>query len=64
MSDHSDEPIPLSTDDIPGETSIQKALRLKKAIQDAKPKPPRGGRFQREQAARVATGASRPWMSK
>jgi hypothetical protein len=54
----------LSIDDIPGETSIQKALRLKKAVLDARPKPPRGGRFQREQAARVATGASRPWMSK
>ena len=47
-----------------GETSIQKALRLKKAVLDARPKPPRGGRFQREQAARVASGASRPWMSK
>ncbi|HST91988.1 MAG TPA: hypothetical protein VLJ13_07290, partial [Brevundimonas sp.] len=27
-------------------------------------KPPRGGRFQREQAARIATGKSKPWMSR
>jgi hypothetical protein len=65
MSDPTDDqPADVATDDIPGETPIQKALRLKKAIQDAKPKPPRGGRFQREQAARVATGKSKPWMSK
>jgi len=61
MSDTGDD---TPTDDIPGETSIQKALRLKKEVLDARPKPPRGGRFQREQAARVATGASRPWMKK
>jgi len=49
---------------VPGETSVQRALRLKRAILDARPKPPRGGRFQREQAARIATGASRPWMGR
>ena len=38
------------TDEI-NETPIQRALRLKKQALDAKPKPPRGGRFQREQAA-------------
>jgi len=65
MSDHSeDEPAAPSTDDAPGETPLQKALRVKKAALDAREKPPRGGRFQREQAARVATGASRPWMKK
>jgi hypothetical protein len=64
MSEPGDDIPATSTDDIPGETSIQKALRLKKAIQDARPKPPRGGRFQREQAARVAAGKSKPWMSK
>jgi len=48
----------------PGETPIQRALRLKKAIIDARPKPPRGGRFQREQAASIATGKSKPWMSR
>lgn len=46
------------------ETSIQRALRLKQAIIDARPKPPRGGRFQREQAASIATGKSKPWMSR
>jgi hypothetical protein len=65
MSDHSnDEPTPPALDDVPGETPLQKALRVKKAALDAREKPPRGGRFQREQAARVATGASRPWMKK
>jgi len=63
MSERDDDTAPVE-DSIEVETSIQKALRLKKAILDARPKPPRGGRFQREQAARVATGASRPWMSK
>ncbi len=47
-----------------GETPVQRALRLKQAAIDARAKPPRGGRFQREQAARITTGKSRPWMSK
>ena len=48
-----------------GETPIQKALRLKKAAIDAKPKPPRGGRFQREQAAAAhSSSKSKPWMSR
>jgi hypothetical protein len=47
------------------ETPIQKALRLKKAAIDAKPKAPRGGRFQREQAqSHSPTGKSKPWMSR
>lgn len=58
--DHAPEP----ADALPGETPVQRALRLKKAAIDARPNPPRGGRFQREQAARVKSGASRPWMSK
>ena len=38
---------------------------LKKAALDAKPKPPRGGRFQREQAAASRSGSkSKPWMSR
>lgn len=45
------------------ESPIQRALRLKQAAIDARVKPPRGGRFQREQAARIASGKSRPWMS-
>lgn len=52
-------------DDAPAhETSIQRALRLKTAAVDARAKPPRGGKFQREQAARIATGKSKPWMSR
>ena len=46
------------------ETPIQRALRLKQAAIEAKPKPPKGGRFQREQAARIAAGKSKPWMSR
>lgn len=48
----------------PGETPAQRALRLKQAKIDARPKPPRGGRFQREQAAKIASGKSKPWMSR
>jgi aryl-alcohol dehydrogenase-like predicted oxidoreductase len=58
--------LPL-TDKPPGgdtETPIQRALRLKKAALDAKPKPPRGGKFQRQRAAGIAAGKSKPWMSK
>ena len=47
-----------------GETPAQKALRLKTAKLDARPKPPRGGKFQRDQAAGVAPGANRPWTHK
>lgn len=46
------------------ETSIQRALRLKKAAIAAKPTPPRGGKFQREQAAGIAAGKSKPWMKR
>lgn len=49
--------------DEPTETPIQRALRLKKAAIEARPKPPRGGAFQRTQAAAKATG-SKPWMKK
>jgi len=47
-----------------GETPVQRALRLKKAAINARPKAPRGGRFQREQAAKIASGKSKPWMSR
>ena len=47
------------------ETPIQRALRLKKAAIEAKPKPPRGGRFQREQAAAAhSSSRSKPWTKK
>lgn len=58
MSNPQDDPPP------PGETPLQRALRLKQARNEAREKPPRGGRFQREQAARIAAGKSRPWMTK
>lgn len=66
MNDHSDDPTRPAADpgDPPGETPAQKALRMKQAKLDARPKPPRGGRFQREQAAGVAPGANRPWTHK
>lgn len=46
------------------ETPIQRALRLKKAAIDAKPKPPRGGKFQRQQAEGGKGAKSKPWMSR
>jgi len=57
---------PMTDDpnDAEGESPIVRALRMKKAALDAKPKPPRGGRFQREQAARVASGKAKPWTSR
>ena len=61
MSDPTDEPQVPAT---PSESPVQRALRLKKAAIEAREKPPRGGRFQREQAARIATGKSKPWMSR
>ncbi len=49
----------------PPETPMQRAMRLKTAALDAKPKPPRGGRFQREQAAAAQSSAkSKPWMTR
>ena len=49
----------------PVETPMQRALRAKKAAIEARPKPPRGGRFQREQAAAAQSSAkSKPWMSR
>ena len=59
MTDSPDE----ATD--PNETSFQKALRLKKAAIAARPAPPRGGKFQREQAARAhANAKSKPWLTR
>lgn len=48
----------------PDETPMQKALRLKKAALSAKPTAPRGGKFQRQQAAAQQTGKSKPWMAR
>ncbi|WP_394761137.1 hypothetical protein [Phenylobacterium sp.] len=47
------------------ETPIQRALRLKTEKIAARPKPPRGGKFQREQAAaQQSSSKSKPWMSR
>jgi hypothetical protein len=53
-------------DDPPeNETPIQKALRMKKAAIAAKPQPPRGGKFQRQQAAAAhSSSKSKPWLSR
>jgi hypothetical protein len=60
----SDDPAPPD-DPKSAETPIQRALRLKTAAIAAKPKPPRGGRFQREQAAAARSSSkSKPWMSR
>jgi len=45
------------------ETPIARALRMKKAAQEAKPKTPGAG-FKREQTARMPAGASKPWMKR
>jgi hypothetical protein len=37
------------------ETPIKRALRLRRAATNAKPKPPRGGEFQRQQTAAPAS---------
>ena len=60
-----DDDLPDPVQDAPeGETPVQRALRQKQAALAARAKPPRGGRFQREQNARITAGKSRPWMTK
>jgi len=52
-------------DGAPAETPIQKALRLKNEAVAARAKPPRGGKFQREQAAAAhSSSKSKPWMKR
>ncbi len=46
------------------ETPIQRALRLKQAAINARPKSPRGGKFQRQQTAALASGKSKPWLKR
>ncbi len=43
---------------------MQRALRLKQAAVDARPKPARGGKFQRQQTAALASGKSKPWTER
>ena len=51
-------------EDDAAESPIRRALRLKQAKLEARPKPPRGGKFQREQSAALASGKSRPWLKR
>jgi hypothetical protein len=46
------------------ETAMQRALRMKKAALEAKPKTPGGDKFRRERTTGIAAGASKPWMKK
>lgn len=51
--------------DPPGETPIQKALRLKQAAMAARSGPPGSAKFQGERAAAAASSSkSKPWMKK
>jgi hypothetical protein len=45
------------------ETPMQRALRLKKASMQAKPKPPGAGGQKRPETG-MGAGASRPWMKR
>jgi len=56
MNDHPEDP---ST-----ETPMQRALRLKKAAQAAKPKRPGAETAHRRQSAAMTAGASKPAMRK
>jgi len=47
----------------PSETPLQRALRLKKAALEARPKGPGAGKVQRGSAAQPA-GASKPWVKR
>ena len=49
--------------DAADETPLQRALRLKQAALQSKPKPPGAG-GERQPAAGMAAGASRPWMKR
>jgi hypothetical protein len=58
--------VPMSDDpkNPAAETPIERALRMKKAATQARPKPPGGGKAQRERAAGIAAGVSKPWMKR
>jgi len=47
-------------DDMPAEPPMERALRLKKAAQAAKPKRPSAETTHRRQSAAMAAGASKP----
>jgi hypothetical protein len=52
------------SEDLSAETPMQRALRLKKAAQAAKPKRPGSETAHRRQSAAMAAGASKPAMRK
>jgi hypothetical protein len=52
-----------SPKDDPAETPMQRALRLKKAALDAKPKAP-SAKLSPTRNTGMAAGASKPWMKK
>lgn len=47
----------------PDETPMQRALRLKKAARQTRPKGAEAGKVQRGSAA-MPSGASKPWMKR
>jgi hypothetical protein len=51
-------------EDTAAETPMQRALRLKTAAIAARREPPVGDKRRREQAARMAAGASKPWLKR
>ena len=63
-TDSDQSPVTAPVEALPAETPVQRALRMKQAVIDARPKAPRGGRFQREQSASIASGKSKPWMQR
>jgi hypothetical protein len=52
----------MSTPPDDAETPMQRALRLKKAAQEARPKGP-AAKVKREQAG-MPSGASKPWLKR
>lgn len=52
----------MSTPPEDGETPMQRALRLKKAAQEARPKGP-AEKLRREQTG-MPSGASKPWLKR
>ncbi len=51
-------------EDTAAETPMQRALRLKTAAIAARRESPAGDKHRREQSARMAAGASKPWLKR
>ncbi|MFN3228344.1 MAG: hypothetical protein ACK41P_00655 [Asticcacaulis sp.] len=52
------------TTDVPEETPIQRALRLKQAAMEARARQSRGGQFPPNHTRSEKAGKSKPWMSR